>query len=147
MLIPFPMFWYSTLMSVKSRKKSIRKRISTNQKHYLTYKEATRALVHRRLAELNVHYGFVYHRVAIKNMTSRWGSCSEKKNLNFNYRIVFLPAHLQDYIIVHELCHLKVFNHSQTFWDLVAEQVPNYKACRRELRKINIKTKKINTSY
>ncbi len=129
-------------MPVKSRKKSIRKRISTSQKQYLTYKEAARALVHRRLIELNAHYGFVYHRVAIKNMTSRWGSCSQKKNLNFNYRILFLPAHLQDYIIVHELCHLKVFNHSQVFWDLVAETAPDYKACRRELRKVVVRARK-----
>jgi predicted metal-dependent hydrolase len=112
-----------------------------SQTHYLTYKEATRVLVHRRLSELNVH-GFAYHRVAIKNMTSRWGSCSSKKNLNFNYRILFLPAHLQDYIIVHELCHLKVFNHSPTFWNLVAETAPNYKACRSELKKIVVKARK-----
>lgn len=114
------------------------RRARRGHKHYLTYKEAARALVHRRLSELNAHYGFVYHRVAIKNMTSRWGSCSTKKNLNFNYRIVFLPAHLQDYIIVHELCHLRVFNHSQTFWDLVAEMVPEYKTYRRLLRKVTV---------
>lgn len=125
------MFWYSVLMPVKSR----------SQKHYLAYKEAARALVHRRLDELNVH-DFVYHRVSIKNMTSRWGSCSSKKNLNFNYRILFLPPHLQDYIIVHELCHLKVFNHSLAFWNLVAETAPNYKACRRELKKIVVKARK-----
>lgn len=109
--------------------------------HYLKYKEAARALVHRRLEELNVH-GFVYNRVAIKNSTSRWGSCSEKKNLNFNYRILFLPPHLQDYIIVHELCHLQIFNHSPAFWALVAEMVPDYKVCRRELRKIVVKARK-----
>jgi predicted metal-dependent hydrolase len=138
------MFWYSIVVPTKrkSRKKSATKKISASQKHYLAYKEAARTLVRRRLDELNVH-GFVYNRVAIKNMTSRWGSCSSKKNLNFSYRIVFLPSYLQDYIIVHELCHLKVFNHSSAFWDLVAEMVPDYKACRGELRKIVAKKKVI----
>jgi predicted metal-dependent hydrolase len=94
--------------------------------HYLANKEAARVLVHQKLLEHNEHYGFKWGRVSIKNMKSRWGSCSSKGNLNFHYRIAMLPEELFDYVIVHELCHLKVFNHSQMFWDLVAEKVPDY---------------------
>lgn len=97
-------------------------------------KEQARAFVHSRLNVLNAYYGFVYHRVAIRNQKTRWGSCSKKGNLNFNYRIVSLPFHLADYIIVHELCHLGEFNHSQKFWNLVAQAVPDHRARRRELR-------------
>ena len=87
----------------------------------------------QKLAQHNVHYGLGWGRVAIRNTRSRWGSCSKKGNLNFNYRIVLLPEHLQDYLAVHELCHLKHFNHSKNFWNLVAEAVPNYLHCRAQL--------------
>lgn len=108
-------------------------------KRYLEHKETARALVHERLTALNAHYGFTYNRVAIKDARSRWGSCSQKKNLNFNYRLLFLPPHLVDYIIVHELCHLKEFNHGPGFWTLVAEVVPEYKARIRELKGIRMR--------
>jgi predicted metal-dependent hydrolase len=72
--------------------------------------------------------------VAIKNMKSRWGSCSSKGNLNFHYRVAFLPEELLDYVIVHELCHLKLFNHSKAFWNLVAEKSPNYSQLRKQLQ-------------
>ncbi|MCR4327892.1 MAG: M48 family metallopeptidase, partial [Patescibacteria group bacterium] len=54
---------------------------------------------------------------------------------NFSYRILFLTPEVQDLIIVHELCHLKEFNHSEKFWNLVASTIPNYKAIRKELKK------------
>jgi len=95
--------------------------------HYAKHKEAARALVHERLVYWNQLYNFTYNRVAIRNTRSRWGSCSSKKNLNFNYRIVFLPSELQDYLIVHELCHLQEMNHAPQFWALVAQQIPDYK--------------------
>jgi predicted metal-dependent hydrolase len=117
------------------RKRKIQPRAKAANLHYATHKEAARALVHERLAHYNQHYGFIYHRVSIKNTRSRWGSCSSLGNLNFNYKIIFLPAHLQDYIVVHELCHLSELNHSQAFWALVAEQVPNYAARIAELRR------------
>ena len=101
---------------------------------YRAKKEVARAFVEQRLAFFNAHYGFAYNRVAIKNMSTRWGSCSQKGNLNFHYKIIDLPPHLQDYLIVHELCHLKAFNHGATFWDLVSETIPAYKTCRAELR-------------
>ncbi len=102
---------------------------------YKKYKEDARALAHARIAILNTHYGFRVGRVSIRDTKSRWGSCSKSGNLNFNYKILFLPPYIADYIIVHELCHLKEFNHSVNFWNLVAETVPNHKAIRAELKK------------
>ncbi len=104
------------------------------KREYLAYRDAARALVMRRLPELNASYGFSYKRITIRNPTSRWGSCSKQGNLNFNYRIALLPLELADYIIVHELCHLKEFNHSKAFWQLVANKVPNHKELRKRLR-------------
>ncbi len=89
-----------------------------------------------RLEEINKLYNFKYTRVFVKNHKSRWGSCSSARNLNFNYRIISLPGHLAEYIIAHELCHLKEMNHSKRFWDLVAISIPDHKQRRRELKKI-----------
>jgi len=102
--------------------------------HYHTHREAARALVAERLVALNEGYGFTWGRVAIRRSTSRWGSCSSRGNLNFDYRILFLPPHLRDYLVVHELCHCVELNHSPRFWALVAHTVPAYRVCRRELR-------------
>ncbi|MEK7538219.1 MAG: M48 family metallopeptidase [Patescibacteria group bacterium] len=103
------------------------------KKAYQAHKEVARVIVHQKLAKFNAHYRFAYQRVAIRNQRSRWGSCSKQGNLNFNYRIALLPEHLQDYIIVHELCHLGAFDHSKKFWALVAETIPNHDECRKAL--------------
>lgn len=104
------------------------------RREYKKYREQARALVVRKIAELNQTGEFVFNRIAIKNHRSRWGSCSKKKNLNFNYRIVFLPDNLVEYIVVHELCHLKEMNHSRRFWDLVGKFVPDYRQKRSILK-------------
>ena len=83
---------------------------------------------------------FLYKRLAIRNTRSRWGSCSSRKNLNFNYRILDLPAQLQDYIIVHELCHLKELHHGKTFWDLMKLLIPKARELHRAARKISPET-------
>jgi len=111
-----------------------KKRRSSVTKHYLEHKETARELVLARLVHFNQFYGLAWKRVAIRNQKSRWGSCSQKGNLNFNYRLLFLPQELQDYIIVHELCHLKELHHRESFWALVAEQLPNYLALKNSLR-------------
>jgi hypothetical protein len=90
--------------------------------------------VSRRIEELNKFYKFKYKKVSVKNQKTRWGSCSRKGNLNFNYKILFLKSDLADYLIIHELCHLKEMNHSKRFWDLVAKSVSDYKIKRKELK-------------
>jgi len=108
------------------KRKTRKKRASSVTKHYVEHKETARDLVQARLHHYNEFYGLEWKRVAIRNQRRCWGSCSSLKNLNFNYKILFLPAHLRDYIIVHELCHLVHLNHGQDFWNLVAEKIPDY---------------------
>lgn len=101
---------------------------------YLKHNEAAHALAHARLAHFSALYGITYGAVSVRNQRTRWGSCSRKGNLSFNYKIALLPSDLADYVIVHELCHVQEFNHSKRFWNLVARAVPNHKALRTQLR-------------
>ena len=120
-------------------RKRRRKRASSVTKHYLEHKESARELIHARLEYWNQFYNFQYNRVAIRNQRRCWGSCTSLRNLNFNYKILFLPPHLQDYIIVHELCHLAELNHGRAFWTLVGQEIPTYKEHVHELRAIEQK--------
>ena len=101
---------------------------------YKKYKAEVKTLVEERVAHFNQFYGFKYNKINIKNQKTRWGSCSRNGNLNFNYKMVFLAPLVRDYIVVHELCHLKEFNHSKDFWNLVAQVLPDYKKLRGGLR-------------
>lgn len=111
------------------------RRTTSVTKQYTDHKEAARQLIHTRLEYWNKHYKLTYKRVAIRNQRRSWGSCTSLGNLNFSYKILFLPAELADYIVVHELCHLKELNHSKNFWDLVAETIPDYLEKRLALKK------------
>jgi len=105
------------------------------RRDYLKYKEQARTLVLQKVAQINAAYGHSYNRISIRNQKTCWGSCSRKGNLNFNYKILFLPERAQDYVIAHELCHLKEFNHSPRFWELVTRASPDYLEIRRELKR------------
>jgi predicted metal-dependent hydrolase len=107
-----------------------------SDQHFLKYKDAAKKLVKEKIDFLNSYYGFEYNKVCVKKTRSCWGSCSSKRNLNFNYKILFLSERLQDYIIIHELCHLQEMNHSKNFWSLVAKAAPDYRLCISELRSI-----------
>lgn len=109
-------------------------RVRGTRKDYLMRKEEARRLIHERLAYFAPRYGLKPGRVAIKNMTSRWGSCSVKGNLNFHYKVADLPMELVDYLVVHELCHLREMNHGTRFWELVAREIPDYRTLRKRLR-------------
>lgn len=131
--------WKWVIQRVRVRRPSNRLSKSTRKAGLLQYKEQARTLAHERLEYFNQFYNFTYNTVRIKSHLTRWGSCSSKGNLNFNYKIALLPPELADYIIAHELCHLGEFNHSRKFWDLVARTVPNYTELRKKLKEIHIK--------
>lgn len=107
-----------------------------SKREYLRLKSQALDLVSSKLERYNQSYGFCWNRISIRNQKTRWGSCSKKGNLSYNYKIAILPEKYADYIIVHELCHLGEFNHSRRFWDLVRKTIPNYKEIRRELKNL-----------
>ena len=78
--------------------------------------------------------GVSYGRVAIRDQKSRWGSCSAKHNLNFNWKLIMAPPRALEYVVIHELCHLIEFNHSPRFWRLVEGQMPEYEAWKKWLK-------------
>lgn len=82
--------------------------------------------------------GVTVGRVTIRNQKTRWGSCSAKGNLNFNYQIYYLPDELLDYVVVHELAHRRHMNHSEEFWKEVEKYLPMYQQCRKKLREIRM---------
>lgn len=82
------------------------------------------ALETSKLAEL---MGLRYNRVSIRDQKTKWGSCSKKGNLSFNWRLVLFPPRILRYVVIHELCHLKHFNHSPRFWKLVEQYDPTYR--------------------
>ena len=134
------MFGKTFYYTFRVRKRRVRRVVSkSSRKDYLEHKEQARALVMERIEFYRAIYAtkgyiFKFGRVSVRNQRTRWGSCSKAGNLNFNYRIALLPLALSDYIIVHELCHIGEFNHSDKFWSLVAVAVPNYLKIRKELK-------------
>ena len=104
--------------------------------------EAMRAEAKRvlppRLKELAERYSFKYNQVRIKHNVSNWGSCSRKGNINLNLNLVRLPDELRDYVMLHELCHLRHPDHGQAFHALLESLCPDHRKKEKELRKFRI---------
>lgn len=92
--------------------------------------ERVRAVLDRWSPDIGLPYG----RVAIREQHTRWGSCSLKHNLNFNWKLVLAPPEALEYVVIHELCHLKEFNHSPRFWKEVGQRMPEYEFWRKWLK-------------
>lgn len=88
--------------------------------NYFLKKEAKRILPDQVKVLAN-QYGFKYSGVKIQSSKTRWGSCSKKQNINLSFYLMLLPAHLADYVILHELCHTREMNHGERFWKLMDE--------------------------
>ena len=90
--------------------------------------------IRERLSYYAPLIGVEFGRVAIRDQKSRWGSCSAKHNLNFNWKLIMAPPEALDYVVIHELCHLIEFNHSRRFWSLVEKQMPEYEVWKKWLK-------------
>jgi predicted metal-dependent hydrolase len=96
--------------------------------------ERARRVLPARLNELAALYGLAVTGVSIRNQRWRWGSCSATGHICLNWRLVMMPDSVRDYVIIHELMHLKRMDHSKRFWRLVAAACPGYQSARRYLR-------------
>lgn len=97
-------------------------------------KNTAKAALTHKLEILAQKHGFAYNRVSVKNQRTIWGSCSVKNNINLNCKLYALPDTLQEYVILHELVHLKHRNHSPAFWNELARYCPDYKVRKTELK-------------
>jgi predicted metal-dependent hydrolase len=93
-------------------------------------KEQAMQLIKSKTEQYSKMMGLIYNKVTIRDQKSRWGSCSYRKNLNFNWRLIMAPEPVLDYVVIHELCHLKVMAHSRSFWSLVSKYCPHWREYR-----------------
>lgn len=122
---PMQVHEYFTYIESKSKK---------NHVHYVEKKQEALQIIKREVERVNTLYGFIYKDVRVKNQKTRWGSCSKQGVLNFNYKVAYLSPEARMYVVAHELCHLKEFNHKKVFWDLVKKAVPEYQRIRKQLK-------------
>ena len=97
-------------------------------------RERASAVIRRRVEALAEASGFRPRRVSVRDQKTRWGSCSGRGTLTFNWRLIFAPPSVLDYVVVHELCHLRHAHHGPRFWAAVEALCPNYQAHRDWLR-------------
>nr|VFJ89241.1 MAG: hypothetical protein BECKLFY1418A_GA0070994_10072 [Candidatus Kentron sp. LFY] len=100
------------------------------------YRGEAKSYLPRRLAALAEYMGARPVRVSIRSQKTRWGSCSGKGHISLNWRLMLLPTQLTDYVLVHELCHLRHLNHSPKFWALMRQSIPDCKEHRARLSRI-----------
>ena len=91
-----------------------------------------------RINQLAQKNHFTFNKLSIKNQKTRWGSCSQENNINLNARLLHLPTELIDYVILHELVHIKVKNHSKEFWSTLDSYVGDSKFYNKELKNYKI---------
>lgn len=114
--------------------------LTRSRDEYLALRSDAEVCVRTHISALSIPYA---HRIAcirIGNQKTRWGSCSRRGSLRFNYHIVHLPAGVQRYLVAHEIAHLLHMNHSKDFWREVARLMPTYKEERSSLRGYRLST-------
>jgi len=98
------------------------------------YRTQASKLIKEKTDKLSAQLGLNYNRLIIRGQRTRWGSCSHKKNLSFNWKLIMAPEPVIDYVIIHELVHLKEMNHSKKFWGLVTEHCPRWRQHKKWLK-------------
>ena len=112
-------------------------RQAVNSSVIINKADASKKLANR-LHYLAEKHGFTYNRVTIRNQKTRWGSCSHKNNISLNVKLVLLPDELVDYVILHELVHTRIHDHSKRFWGELGKYVGNGKLMAKRLRKYGL---------
>ena len=98
------------------------------------YRNAAKDYFVKRVAFYHQFTGGGYHTITVRDQKSRWGSCSSRGTLSFNYRLMFAPPRVLDYVVVHELCHLTHMDHSANFWGMVERTMPDYRVYKQWLK-------------
>ena len=131
--------WISRKYEEMLGKKQIAEKLAQNKKSYddITvqyYKKRARKIMIEKVSELEKQMGVKVNQVSIRQQKTRWGSCSSKGNVSFNWKLILMPPNILEYVIVHELAHLKEMNHSSNFWKEVENILPDYRESRKWLK-------------
>ena len=127
-------FVESKLDWIKTNKQKMNLQLEQKRKLPEIDRKVARKILCRRIGELAQLHNYVYNRVSIRKQKTRWGSCSTKNNINLNANLLHLPSELIDYVLLHELVHTRVKNHSKDFWDELETVVPNARQVDRKLK-------------
>lgn len=98
------------------------------------YRHLAAKFIPQRIKELAVQHGFSFNRFFIRNQRTKWGTCSSNRNISLNWRMILCPPEVTDYLIIHELSHLKEMNHSASFWNEVKRICPEFNKSKKWLR-------------
>jgi predicted metal-dependent hydrolase len=98
------------------------------------YRSEAARLITEKTTKVSSDMGINYKRIVIRGQKTRWGSCSHKKNISFNWKLIMAPEPVVEYVIIHELIHLKEMNHSKRFWELVAQYCPDWQQHKKWLK-------------
>ncbi len=109
-------------------------RLPGSPKEEAVYRAQAAEVFARKAAYYAERMNVTFNKITIRDQKTRWGSCSSKGNLNFNWRLVLAPVPVLDYVVIHELAHCREMNHSSRFWDIVGEMMPDYRIYRKWLR-------------
>ena len=127
-------FVESRLEWIKTNRQSMDLQLEKKNKLPEIDRKVARKILCRRIGELAQLHNFVYNRVSIRKQKTRWGSCSSKNNINLNMNLLHLPSELMDYVLLHELVHTRVKDHSKDFWDELNTVVPNARQIDKKLK-------------
>jgi predicted metal-dependent hydrolase len=128
--------WIAKHLALREERKAAapdQPRLSAGEAEAL--RKRAKELFPRRAAHYAPLLGVDYGRITVRGQHSRWGSCSAKGNLNFNYLLLLAPPEVLDYVVVHELCHRREMNHSPRFWAQLGRVLPDYEPARKWLRR------------
>jgi predicted metal-dependent hydrolase len=126
--------WIESALSKLSVRQTAKRTIRLTAGEGARYKKQAKEHLQQKCLYFSQIMGLRHGEVKINSAKTRWGSCNRKGDINFTYRLMFAPEELVDYVVVHELAHLKEMNHSVRFWSVVEQTMPDYKARRKKLR-------------
>lgn len=126
--------WMEEKVSLQKKRKQCAKEIQPlSEAQARLYRESAREIFRAKAEYYSGVMGVTFGRIAVRDQKTRWGSCSARGNLNFNWRLILAPAGVLDYVVVHELAHRREMNHSARFWAVVEKAMPDYRKYKKWL--------------
>lgn len=128
--------WIEATRTSMAARQEAKRTIRLTEQEEDRCKKQAKAYLLQKCRHFSAYMELRHGAVKINSAKTRWGSCNRKGDINFTFRLLFLPEEVIDYVVVHELAHLKEMNHSPRFWNVVERTMPDYRARRKKLREL-----------